>query len=207
MAKRLTSHFKKAIPSLAGSAQRGTFFRSIDLRYLATPLSAVGSIRTGGRYNAKGAFEALYIADTQETTLHETNAVFNFNGKIVAKKQPPRVILSIDVTLQYVIDLRDPKVQEKLKITMSDLRAPWLLAQEEGRYIVTQDIGDVARACHVEALLYPSATLDGATNLVIFTDRLRKGSIIELYVGDGEDTPMPRVTLTGEYEKRPPPST
>jgi RES domain-containing protein len=41
-----------------------------------TPLSAIGSRVRGGRYNRKGAFEAFYLANTQETALYETEAIF-----------------------------------------------------------------------------------------------------------------------------------
>ncbi len=77
---------EQLLSSLAGSAQRGTFFRSIDLHWLlqGTPLSAIGSRMRGGRYNRKGAFEAFYIANTQQTALYETEAIFKVAGIVVA---------------------------------------------------------------------------------------------------------------------------
>jgi hypothetical protein len=81
--------------------QRGIFFRSIDVEYLmnGTPLSAIGSIVHGGRYNRIGDFEALYLADTQETALFETAAIFRVKGITIGAPQPPRAMLSLKLAI------------------------------------------------------------------------------------------------------------
>jgi RES domain-containing protein len=190
---------ERVLSSLAGSTQRGTFFRSIDLQWLlqGTPLSAIGSRLLGGRYNRKGKFEALYIADSQVTALHETEAVFQAAGRVVGVRQPPRVMLSLDYSLQHVVDLRGPHVLKSLDITLDDLTRPWKLAQADDRPVLTQRIGAASRAVDIEGLLVPSARVDGGTNLVIFPDRLREGSSVELYVGN--EPTIPRHTLQGQY--------
>lgn len=115
------------------------FFRSIDLQWLlqGTPLSAIGSRLRGGRYNRKGDFEAFYIADTQETALYETEAIFKAAGVVVGVRQPPRVMLSLDYDLQRVVDLREPSVLKSLDLTIDDLKQPWKLAQAENRPVLT----------------------------------------------------------------------
>ncbi len=104
----------------------GLFFRSIDCHWLlrGTPLSAIGSRLRGGRYNRKGDFEAFYIADTQETALYETEAIFKAAGVVVGVRQPPRVMLSLDYDLQHVVDLREPPVLKSLDLTIDDLKQP-----------------------------------------------------------------------------------
>ena len=188
------------LKSLADVAQRGTFFRSIDLQWLLkeTPLSAIGSRKRGGRYNRKGDFEALYLADTQLTALYETEAIYESAGIVVGARQPPRVMLSLDYDLQRVIDLRAEDTLASLKITADDLKQPWKIAQAEKRPVLTQRIGAAARAADIEALLVPSARVEDGTNLVVFTDRLRTGSRVILYVG--EDPMIPRYTLDGQYD-------
>lgn len=106
-------------------------------------------------------------------------------------------MLSLDYDLQHVIDLRIPHTLEKLNLTIDELKQPWKIAQAENRPFLTQRIGAAARAVNVEALLVPSARVDGGTNLAIFTDRLRKGSRVILYVG--EDPTVPRYTIDGQY--------
>lgn len=196
-----TRRYRAKLQSLATAPKRGTFFRSIDLQYMTSPLSAVGSILEGGRYNHLGDFEVLYLADTQQTTLFETKAVYNHSGKVVGRRQPPRAMLSVDLELQVVLDLTSPDLQKALGVTLADLRAPWQLAQEEGRPIITQDIGAAARAANIEALLYPSAVIDDAVNIAIIVDRLRVGSHVTLYTD-----PMsaaPRVGFSGTYVPSP----
>lgn len=146
---------ERILASLAGSARRGTFFRSIDLQWLlqGTPLSAVGSRLRGGRYNGQGAFEAFYLADSQESALYETEAIFKAAGVVVGVRQPPRVMLSIDFTLRHVIDLREDAVLDRLGLTVDDLRQPWKVAQAEQRPILTQRLGAAARAVAIVALL------------------------------------------------------
>jgi len=193
---------EQLLSSLAGSAQRGTFFRSIDLHWLlqGTPLSAIGSRMRGGRYNRKGAFEAFYIANTQETALYETAAIFKFAGVVVGVRQPPRVMLSLEYNLHDIVDLREPTALATLGISVDDLKQPWKLAQAEDRPVLTQRIGAAARAIDVEALLVPSARVDAGTNLVVFPDRLLKGSSVDLFVGD--EPTIPRYTLDGQYESK-----
>jgi RES domain-containing protein len=138
----------------------------------------------------------LYIADTQETALYETEAIFKTAGIVVGVRQPPRVMLSLDCDLHHVVELREPSVLKSLDLTIDDLKQPWKLAQAENRPVLTQRIGSAARAADVEGLLVPSARVDTGTNLVIFPDRLRKGSSVELYVGD--EPTIPRYTLRGQ---------
>jgi len=188
--------------SLAGRAQRGTFFRSIDLQWLlkGTPLSAIGSRIHGGRYNPKAAFEAFYLADTQETALYETQAIFNFAGRVVGVRQPPRVMLSLEYDLHDIVDLRAPTTLVSLGVTLDELKEPWKLAQAENRPVVTQRIGAAARAVDVEALLVPSARVAAGSNLVVFPDRLRKKSSVNVFVGD--EPTIARYKLEGQYESR-----
>lgn len=190
------------LASLAGEARRGIFFRSIDLKWLlqGTPLSAIGSRIHGGRYNRKGAFEAFYLADTQETALYETEAIFKFAGIVVGVRQPPRVMLSLEYDLHDIVDLRALTTLEGLGVTIADLKQPWKLAQAENRPVVTQLIGAAARAVDIEALLVPSARVDAGTNLVVFPDRLRKKSSINIFVGN--EPTIARYKLEGQYESR-----
>jgi len=181
-------------------AQQGTFFRSIDLAYfqLGTPLSAMGSRTHGGRYNHKGDFEALYVADSQRTALYETRAIYNVSGKVVGVRQAPRVMMSLDYELADIVDLRAQTTLDALGIKVNDLKLPWKLAQSQNKPILTQRIGAAARAVEIEALLVPSARVSSGTNLVIFTDRLRVGSMVELYVGTLST--VPRYAIKGAFK-------
>lgn len=186
------------LDSLAEFPQRGTFFRSIDLARIDDPLSALGSMKQGGRYNKRGKFEALYVSDTQITALHEVQSVYTNIKKIVAVRQPPRAMLSIDLEVTRVIDLRSRLSLDALKMTADDLKQPWKIAQDQGRRIHTQDIGEAARHAEIEGLLVPSARVSDGTNLVVFLDRLRIRSTVTLYRGD--NPALPGIRIIGQFK-------
>jgi RES domain-containing protein len=58
--------FQRILTTL-GEARRGSFVRAIRLARQDVPLSAAGSVLYGGHYNARGGFEALYLADDSDT--------------------------------------------------------------------------------------------------------------------------------------------
>ena len=65
----------RAVFETLGQPARGSSFRAVPLRYQSAPLGGVGSRLVGGRYNPKGAFEALYTAETAEGALRELAVV------------------------------------------------------------------------------------------------------------------------------------
>jgi RES domain-containing protein len=71
-----------------------TTYRTVQDKYRQTPLSAVGSIRVGGRYNPKGVFEALYLAESPEIGLGEVGFSRSSDGKFAAQPLAPYLILS-----------------------------------------------------------------------------------------------------------------
>jgi RES domain-containing protein len=157
----------------------GTAFRAVNLRYVDSPLSAVGSIRTGGRYNAKGMFEALYLAENATTTLLEVEFSASSRGKFVAKPKEPYVVFSIHFELKQIIDLSTTSSLEALGLTQADLTQSWRLKQLKGEPILTQSIGANVLELGHEGFKYPSAT-DGSTNLAVFPKNLKPGGFLEI---------------------------
>lgn len=197
------NRFTTAFSSLAASPLRATFFRSIDARYASTPLSAIGSIMSGGRYNHIHDFEAFYVADNLSTALFEVQALSHAeDGTIQSSKMPPRIDLSIDVVLQRSIDLRTDDVLAALHVTKDDLLLPWRLAQDRGEYPVTQLLGAAARTAEIEGLLVPSAKVATGTNPVVVVDRLVPASSYTLYLGDSKALPVSAVKGTYNANRR-----
>ncbi|MHB1274873.1 MAG: RES domain-containing protein [Candidatus Humimicrobiaceae bacterium] len=77
----------------------------MKIEHLKDPLSGLGSLENGGRYNFKGGFEAVYLAPDPETTVAE--------GSRDKYLIPPSVLISIEANLQKVIDLEDRKTIRK----------------------------------------------------------------------------------------------
>jgi RES domain-containing protein len=103
----------------------GVAFRLIHARYAATALSAIGSLRRGGRYNIPGAFEALYLADSPVTALREVEALVQTEAGLLGVKGPPRILLSVEYVLSAVADLTDSEIQATLATDADELCAPW----------------------------------------------------------------------------------
>lgn len=158
----------------------GTAFRATQSRFLETPLSAIGSILTGGRYNPKGQFEVLYLAENPDTTLREVGFSSSTEGRFVAQPANPYLLLSVRFRLQRLADISVPQAWAVLQTSAAELTASWREVQAAGNLAPTQQLGLAARAMGLEALLMVSAT-DGKTNLAVFPDNLIRGSYIEVY--------------------------
>lgn len=162
-----------------------TFYRVIHAKYATTALSAVGSYRFGGRYNPAGTFEVLYLADNPVTALEEVEALLRTDGDLSGIKGPPRIVLSVECTLQHVIRL-DEAVLQALNLTLDDVTAPWRESLRRGQTPVTHEVGRISfERGDVEALLVPSAKNPVTQNLAVFPDSLVKGSFIRVFDDSG----------------------
>ena len=132
------------LASLEPFALTGIAFRAVNLRYVETPLSAVGSILTGGRYNPKGAFEVLYLAENATTTLLEVQFAASSGGRFQAEPKDPYVVFSIAFELQQLVDLHNLENLADLGLSPEDLQQPWRLKQARGEPAFMQEIGQNA---------------------------------------------------------------
>jgi RES domain-containing protein len=174
--------FTRAFREIPGDQLRGFFFRGIPLKYVATPLSALGSKLSGGRYNAAGAFEVHYLAPNPEVALRETRAIAS---RSMPRRIAPLTLFSVDVELQHVVDLTNDGVLQALRLAATSLTTDWRAMVLNGQTPITHDIGAAARAVGVEALIYPSARVPGAADLAVIIDRLRRGSRLRINPPDG----------------------
>lgn len=146
-----------------------------------------GSYRVSGRYHRGGdhfeaaeVFPALYLATAPEVCLGELQ-------RHLTAAMLPRLnsylLTELRVSLGAVLDITLP---EKVGLATKDL-------MHDTEYYLTQAIGAAARELGAEAILVPSASRLG-TNLVVFTDRLRPGSILE-----GVSSRAPRLYVEDDY--------
>jgi RES domain-containing protein len=87
--------------------------------------------------------------------------------------------------LQLVVDLTDSAVCAALAIKPKDLLVEWRDLVALKKRVATHTIGAAALKAGVEALLVPSARLNGAKNIAILVENLRIGSSIEIYRPEG----------------------
>jgi len=149
-------------------------FRNLAYQY-ATKSQALstGSKRTGGRYNPKDEFGALYLSLNLHTCLEEVVQAQSLSAIEIAPKLP-RVDVAIKVRLSKILNLTNPVIQRAIGITEADLIIAsdledqgWHSLQRSGRVESTQLIGRLTREAGFEALLVPSAKFPGK-NLVVF---------------------------------------
>ncbi len=175
-----------AVQRLPTSPCQGVAFRLILARYATTALSSIGSLRTGGRYNMPGRFEALYLATSPLTALLEVEALVQTVEGLRGIKGPPRILLSVDYRLQAVADLTELPTRQALGTTLAELRAPWRPLNAAGEVAPTQVLGEVVHEHPgIEALRVPSAREPSTDNLVVFPDRLQGGSGLRVFDDSG----------------------
>lgn len=176
----MIGNLRQGLQQLPCRALEGIAFRATQSRYLGTPLSAVGSILAGGRYNPKGLFEVLYLSENAETTLREVGFASSVEGQFAAQPIKPYLLLSVKFKLQRVTDISQPESWAILETSRAVLTAPWRSVQARGELPPTHALGIAARELGLEALVVLSAT-DGKTNLAVFPDNLLKGDYVEVY--------------------------
>jgi len=109
---------RTVLQSLKSVAIEDSFSRSVGVKNINDLLSSMGSWMIGGRYNLKNRFEVLYMAPDPKTALEEVIKRYPF-------KIPPQVIITIDVTVQRILDMEDQYVLDMLGIDTTRLLSPW----------------------------------------------------------------------------------
>jgi RES domain-containing protein len=196
-----TKQFARVFRSWKASPLQEVFYRSVRADRAAAILSTLWSLSSGGRYNRKGTFEALYAADNPQTALLEVDAMRRDPaGKVRGLRFSPRILVSIDVSVQRSVVLLD--VLPAIGASESDLYLPWRIEQRE-EPTVTQQLGAAARAANIELLLVPSEKNRGASNAVIFPDQLLVQSQVRIFADDA----VPAASISGRLRARRSPTT
>jgi len=143
-------------------------------------LSGRGSQEFGGRWNAAGAFPAVYCSLLPETAVTETMSRFRKTG-LKARRPLPGVLVSLTIRLQSVLDFTNPREFSAIAPFLAKAkRENWQKLQDEGREASSQAIGRGAHQLGIEGILFSSAVAAGATNLVVFPDNLRARSVVRI---------------------------
>jgi len=154
----------------------GIYFRAItaDRALKQSVLSIQGSCITGGRFNIRNKFGALYVSGHWETAVKES---INTGRRIGFKDFVPKTLVAIKVDALKILDLEDAVVCEQLGIRYEDLLLDWLNENKEERIALTQSIGALAREAGFDAVAMKSQLAPNTTNLAIFTDKIPESQI------------------------------
>ena len=171
----------------------GFVYRVIAERWRESPLSTIGSIRVGGRYNAPNSFPVLYCADSQMTALLEVEALFTTaDGQLRGVARNPDLVLSLHCELARVLDLTDASFYSELGTTLDELvslNPSRFITNARGEETPTQSLG---AACsfsgRISALKVPSAAHDDGYCLAIFPDSMLVGEHLSILDNSGRIT-------------------
>jgi RES domain-containing protein len=163
----------------------GFSYRVIADKWRDSPLSAIGAVQRGGRYNVPHTFPVLYSADSQLTALLEVEALFRTaDGQLQGVPHDPDLILTIECRLARVLDLTVPALHDALGTSYEEL-----VSSTPSRFILnarneetpTQQLGS---ACSysggISALKVPSAAHPDGFCLDILIDSLVVGEHISI---------------------------
>ncbi len=165
---------------VAATDEEGVFFRSLtaDHGTQSEVLSMAGSISTGGRFNIRGEFGALYVASDPHVAFDES--VHN-NREIGWLAYKPKTIVGIKFHPLTTLDLDDEQIRKRLGIKTSDLKVDWYGENESGKIVTTQLLGRIAREVGFEAIKIRSLRGE-ATNLAVFLDKVPEWEVSVVHI-------------------------
>jgi len=164
---------------------RGVTFRSVDLAY-ASPahmLSGEGSLKAGGRWNASGAFAAVYSSTRPGTAVEEAFQLAA-DFQLAHDDLKPRITCGIEWELSSVIDLTVANFPGWLKLS-EWTREDFTKINDSGFETLCQAFGRAVRNSGFAGILCPSLRVKGGINLIVFRDRMRKTDVARV-LGEAE---------------------
>ncbi len=160
----------------------GTVYRFVAPKYSSVDgmFAGKGSWHASGRWLVKGPFLATYTSLLPETALAEALAssrYFSFPDE----KAAPLVFVTASVKLRQVIDLREGKKRQRLRISESAiLDTDWRKENRNGNEAITQACGWALQESGVEGFIVPSAAHAGGSNLIVFPANLKRTSRLKV---------------------------
>lgn len=163
----------------------GCVYRIVADRWRDSPLSAIGSVRSGGRYNGPNSFPVLYCADSQLTAMMEVEALFaTSDGQLKGVPRNPDLVLTIECVLSRVLDLTTESFFRELGTSRNELLSlspSRFILNARGEETPTQRLG---AACsfsgNISAIKVPSAAHPQGFCLDIFIDSLIVGERLSI---------------------------
>lgn len=151
------------------TSKTAAFYRCVSRK--RDPLSGEGARLNGGRYNEVGE-TALYLASDPLLAVEEH---LQLGRQFEVPHFNPRLLVTVEVELEAIVDLTNPDTQSALGVAHEDL-----VAVGSARSLqVTRSIARAVREAGLEGLIAPSAMNPEKTNLVLFAENRRAASRIE----------------------------
>lgn len=156
------------------------WYRAIATKHWKTALQTSHTSRVTTRFNAGAVasppFEILYLGESQLVALYEVGALFGPPARPVSNPHQSKMVpIDVSVVLQSVADLTDPSQQTLLNVSVQELTGNWDTYPPGDA--PTQRLGAALYATgNVEGFLAISAKMPPNKTLIVFSQKLRKGS-------------------------------
>jgi RES domain-containing protein len=162
---------------------QGVAFRASPLEFarVVNLLDGRGSLNFGGRWSAAGTFRAVNLSLSQETAMAESAAKFTYYN-LRETDLTPKLVVGIRVSLRKVVDLTNPQGLKKQEWFHPDelLEEDWRKVNEAGFESQSQAFGRAAHDLGAEAIVAPSARINGGVNLVYFPNSVLRARNVEI---------------------------
>jgi hypothetical protein len=139
-----------------------------------------------GRWGAPGAYSVIYLGRPTSSVIVEAYRHLvddDLDNELAGHMVGPRNLLSCDVAVSDILDLRDPRSQVRVGLNIEALRSP------VDEYAACQRVGQAAHQLDLHGIIAPAASAMGET-LALFEEKLAPEE-------------LPRLTATEHWEHLP----
>ena len=146
------------------------FFRVAGPRHTSPEaiISGIGGWKANGRWCRQGISKLIYLSESPETALRESNEHARRNH-LPLWGQMPKVVVAIRVKSDAILDLTDPGLTADLPATFTSLLSEdWRSENSVGRESLAQVLGRAAWSVGFDGLRVPSVPEPKGINLVLF---------------------------------------
>jgi RES domain-containing protein len=155
------------VNDLGSQPWSGTTFRYTS--HGREPLSGAGARLTGGRWNPKGVFPTIYLAQPRAACIGEFGRMAAANGMDpLAMLARPFDLHTVEVNGLTILDLREEKALRHVGLAPEDI--------SDDDWTACQTVGHAAYFLEMSGIVAPSATGVGLV-IAAFETRLRPGQL------------------------------
>lgn len=167
----------------------GIFFRVAGPRHTtaADIVSGIGAEKAGGRWNPIDDMRMVYLSREPETALSEALEHFRY-FKLPESGGLPKVIVSVAVKLERVLDLTRTDLSGKVPELMAEFLAEdWRAINDRGIESASQAVGWAAYTAGLQGLIVPSKPVPNRSNLLVFPENLSNQTRLKVQNADELD--------------------
>lgn len=184
------------------SPLKGDWIRTLKAKFASSPLATSHTVTVGSRFSdgalARSRYPILYLAENVQVARLEVGALLGLplvpGGLVVHPASKTWTDITVQVDLQYTVDLSDPAVQGTIGISAQELTGDWrgydwrataggsVIAPVNPPPAPTQELGAALyRLADLEGFLTLSTKAPYRKILVVFPDKLDSASTVQWY--------------------------